>query len=164
MEQKENHTPQMETQSEAEQIAEVQAQLLSLSEIFGKTPYRLFGQYHRCRVGIQELSRIFGVLQSEEEAVRGGLSTYSAHVEREIAKCISECLSSSDEQMTDIRHILSLVKSYRVVRPLPGGKCSVSLLQTHLILQDNFQGSCLCKLFDIFLGCFPDVVEKSILF
>lgn len=164
MAQKENRIPQMETQSEAEQIAEVQAQLLSLSEIFGKTPYRLFGQYHRCQVGIQGLSRIFGVLQSEEEAGRSVLSTYSAHVEREITKCISECLSSSDGQTKDIRHILSLVKSYRVVRPLPGGKCSVSLLQIHLILQDNYQGSCLCKLLDILMGCFPDVVAKSIQF
>ena len=159
-----NRTPQMGTQSTAEQIATVQEHLQSLSEIFGKTPYRLSGQYRRCHTGMQELSRIFGVLQSEEEAGRGGLSTFSAHVETEIAKCISECLSSFDGQKRDIRYILSLVKSYRVVRPLPGGKCSVSLLQIHLILQDNFEGSCLCNLLNILLGCYPDTVAKTIQF
>ena len=160
----ENRTPQTETPSVAEQIAEVQGHLQSLSGLFDKTPYRLSGQYRRCQVEIEALSRIFGVLQSEEEARQDGLSTSSVRVEREIARYISGCLSDSDEQMRDIRHILSLLKSYGVVRPLPGGKCSVSLLQIHLILQDNFQDSWLCKLLNILLGCSPDVETKTIQF
>lgn len=156
--------PQKGTCSTAETITSVQEHLQSLSEIFGKNPYQLSGQFRRCQTGIQELSRIFGVLQSEEASSRGGLSTSSARVETEIAKCISECLSSFDGQNQDIPHILSLLKSYKVVRPLPYGRCSVSLLQIHLILQDNFEDSCLCKLLNIILGCHSNVVTKTIQF
>lgn len=164
MAQTESCIPQMEIPSVVEQITMVQGHLQSLSEIFGKNPYRLSGQYRRCQTGMKELSRIIGVLQNEEEALRGGLSTFSEFVEREIAKCISECLSSFDGQKQDSRHILSLLKSYKVVRPLPVGKCSVSLLQIHLILQDNFQDSFLSRFFDFTLGCSVNTESKTILF
>lgn len=164
MGQKENHSLQKETPSTAVQIAEVQGHLQSLSEIFGKTPYRLSGKYRRCQIGIQELSGIIGVLQTEEVVLPGDSSTSSVDVEIEIAKCISRCLSDFDGQTKDIAHILSLVKTYGVVRPLPERKCSVSLQQIHLILQDNFEGSWLCKLLNIFLGCYPNVEAKTILF
>ena len=66
----ENRTPQTETPSVAEQIAEVQGHLQSLSGIFDKTPYRLSGQYRRCQVEIEALSRILECCKAKKKPVR----------------------------------------------------------------------------------------------
>jgi hypothetical protein len=51
-----------------------------------------------------------------------------------------------------------------VVAAAPSGNPSVSLHRVHVILQDNFPDSCLCKLFNLFLDCHPKVQSKTIVF
>lgn len=122
-------------------------------------------QYSRCqeyRSGISQLSQLFGVLQSEASAAGDGSSISSACVENQISQCISECLSDCSSRSRNMRRILSLVRDYRVVRPLRDGSCSVSLLRIHSILQDNYKGSYLCMLFDIFLGCRCGIASRAV--
>jgi len=144
------------------QVAMVQDHLRMLQEMLGKTwrpQYPLCREYHS---GVLQLLQLFEVLQSEEAAGLGGLSTSFASVETLIAKCISECLSGCSSRSRNMHKILSLVRDYRVVRPLQDGSCSVSLLQIHSILQDNYKDSYLCILFDILLGCRSGIASKAV--
>ena len=144
------------------QVAMVQDHLHMLQEMLGKTwrpQYPLCREYHS---GVLQLLRLFEVLQSEEEAVRDGSSISFAPVESLIARCISGCLSGCSSRSRSMYKILSLVRAYRVVRPLQDGSCSVSLLQIHSILQDNYKDSYLCILFDILLGCRSGIASKAV--
>lgn len=161
---KESQIPQTEIPSAENPAAEVRERLQSLSESCGKSRSQQSLLYRKYQTGILELSRIFAMLQTEEEARQAGLSISSPCVVTEAERCISECLANLLQGNCDTSDILSLLRMYKVVTPLPDGKNSVSLFQIHLILQDNFQGSSLCRLFNVMLGCFPGAESKSVIY
>lgn len=155
-------TPRTETLAVENRVIEVQAHLRMLQEMIGKISrpqYPIYREYHS---GVSQLLRLFGVLQSEEAVDPDGLPTSFVVAETLIAKCISECLSGCPSRSRGMDKILSLVRDYRVVRPLQDGSCSVSLLRIHSILQDNYKDSYLCKLLDVILGCCRGVASRSV--
>lgn len=161
---KETQTPRTETSSAASQAAEVRERLQSLSESYGKSRSQ---QSRLCRqylTGIAQLSRIFAMLQTEEEARQDGRPISLPHASTEVEQYISECLKGLLSGSLGTSQIPSLLRAYGVVTPLPDGKSSVSPFQIHLILQDSFQGSWLCGLFDMMFGCRPDVESKSVIY
>jgi hypothetical protein len=121
----------------------------------------LSAQYSR---GISQLCRIFEAMQNEAVDYEGDLPISFVSVEREIAKCISGCLSDFPVQKRDISRIQSLLRDYKVVVPVRGQNPTVSLHKVHLILQDNYKGSSLCKLFNMLLGCSDNVNAKVVIF
>jgi len=162
-------TTRMETRSrKKENISEVDLSrmgrdhLQALNEIYDKILCRQFSLSRQFRFGIEELARIFEVLRSEEDSHSDSLFTSSVAVETVLAKYIAECLSDCSAQMRNTSHILSLLRDYRVVIPLQDGSHTVSLRRLHLILQDNFQDSCLCGLLNIFLAGSMGVTTKVI--
>lgn len=161
---KESQNPQTETSSAASQAAEVRERLQSLSENCDKTHYSLSPLYRQYQIGISGLCRIFEVLQAEEEARQDGRSISLPHASTEVEQYISECLTGLLSGSLGTSQIPSLLRAYGVVTPLPDGKSSVSPFQIHLILQDSFQGSWLCGLFDMMFGCRPDVESKSVIY
>lgn len=154
--------PEKETTSMASQEATALHLMQSQRETSGKTQNPLLGLSRQCHFGISELSRILEVLQSEEQARLGGLSTSFDGVENAIAICMSQCLSDCSEQKKSIPYILSLLKDYKVVSPLQDGSPCVSLQRIHVILQDNFEGSSFCKLLNILLAGHLGVAIKTI--
>lgn len=155
-------SPQRGTLPKERLTTMAQAHLHMLQENFDKNHCPQYSRYQEYRSGISQLSQLFEVLQSEEVAAGDGLSTSFAYVENQIAQCISVCLSDCSSRSRNMRRILSLVRDYRVVRPLRDGSCSVSLLRIHSILQDNYKGSYLCMLFDIFLGCRCGIASRAV--
>lgn len=111
---------------------------------------------------VKWLHEIFVMRQSESANYADDLPTSFVRVEKEIARCISECLADVPARMRSASYIQSLVRAYRVVQPLPGERHSVSLRKVHLILQDNFEGSCFCKLLNILLAGFMGSETKTI--
>ena len=161
---KENQTPRTGTSSAGSQAAEVRERLQSLSESYGKSrsqQSRLSRQY---LTGIAQLSRIFAMLQTEEEARQDERPISLPHASTEVEQYISECLKGLLSGSLGTSQIPSLLRTYGVVTPLPDGKSSVSPFQIHLILQDSFQGSWLCGLFDMMFGCRPDVESKAVIY
>lgn len=156
------HSPRKETLSKECLPAMALRHLHMLQENFDKNHCPQYSRCQEYRSGISQLSQLFEVLQSEEEVAGDGLSTSFAYVENQIAQCISVCLSDCSSRSRNMRRILSLVRDYRVVRPLRDGSCSVSLLRIHSILQDNYKGSYLCMLFDIFLGCRCGIAPRAV--
>jgi hypothetical protein len=134
------------------------------SETHDTSPY----QESRIRVegrrADQQLQRLLEVLQGELINYEGDLPTSSARVEKEIARCISECLADVDRQRKDIPYVQSLLRVYKVVLPHRDGKPTVSLHKVHVILQDNFPDSCLCKLMNILLADWMNTTTKVITF
>lgn len=132
------------------------------NEIYGMIPSRqhwLSVEYLRT---VEWLHRIFEMRQSEVVNYEGDLPTSFVRVESEIARCISECLADVPAQKRSVSYIRSLVRDYRVVQLLPEGRHSVSLHKVHVILQDNFEGSCFCKLLNILLAGFMGSETKTI--
>lgn len=132
------------------------------NETYGTIPNRqqyISAEYLRA---VKWLHEIFVMRQSESVNYEGGLPTSFVRVEKEIARCISECLADVPAQMRSASYIRSLVRAYRVVQPLPDERHSVSLRKVHLILQDNFEGSCFCKLLNILLAGFMGSETKTI--
>ncbi len=150
----------MGTTLAADQGELVRDRLQSLSETCGMSPCQQSPQSHQYLSGIEGLSRIFGVLQSEEAARQDGSTISFAAVEKEIAICIAGCLSDCPVQTRHIGRIRTLLRDYRVVTPLQDGTPTVSLRRLHMILQDNFQGSYLCGLLNIFLAGHNGVTTK----
>lgn len=161
---KEIRIPQTGILSMEHQEAGVRERLQSLCESYGKNQSRQSLLCRKYLTGISELSKIFAMLQTEEEARQDGLSTSSPDAVTPAEQCISECLADLLQEICDTSSILSLLRVYGVVTPLPCGKNSVSLSRIHLILQDNFQGSSLCRLFNVMLGCYPGAESKSVVF
>lgn len=161
---KETQTPQMGTSSAVNQAAEVRERLQALNESCGKSRYSLSPLYRQYQTGISGLCRIFAMLQTEEEARQDGRSISLPLASTEVERYISECLTGLLSGSLGTSQIPSLLRAYGVVTPLPDGKSSVSPFQIHLILQDNFQGSWLCGLFDMMFGCRPDVESKSVIY
>lgn len=159
---KENHIPQTETLSKECQAEEVRARLQSLSESYGKSRNQQSPLCRQYLTGIAQLSKIFAMLQNEEEAHQDGQPISLPHVSMEVEQYISECLKGLLSGSLGTSQIPSLLRTYGVVTPLPDGKSSVSLFRIHLILQDSFQGSLLCGLFDMMLGCRLDVESKAL--
>lgn len=147
-----------------DQAATVLKNLRKLHETYDKNHGRQSLMLRRYLSGIFQLARLFEVLQSEEEAHQDGLSTSFECVEREIARCISGCLSDCDEQKRDISHILTLVKDYRVVTPLRDGSPSVSLGRIYSLIEDNLQGSCLRKLMGIMIAGHMNTTSQAVIF
>lgn len=159
---KENHTPQTEIPSGETRAEEVRDRLRSLSESYGKNLSQLSPLCRRYLTGIAQLSQIFATLQTEEESRQDGRSISLSHASTEVEQYISECLKGLLPGSLGTSQIPSLLRAYGVVTPLPDGKSSVSPFQIHLILQDNFQGSWLCGLFDMMFGCRSDVESKAV--
>jgi hypothetical protein len=111
-----------------------------------------------------QLQRILAMKRIELEVRPDDLPTSFSDVEMEIAKCISICLTDVPEQMRNTSYVLSLLKVYKVVVPLQDGNPTVSLHMVHVLLQDNFQGSCLCKLMNILLAEWMNTTSKVITF
>lgn len=140
------------------------ALLQLLNEIYDKSlnlPRTQFPIYYS---KTQQLHRLFVVPPYAKANSEGDLPTSSVGVEREIAKYISECLPSSHERNSNIDQILTLIEDYKVVQPLGQKNQSVSLERVHSILEDNFQDSSLCKLFDILLKGNEKTATKVITF
>ncbi|MFA6727378.1 MAG: hypothetical protein WCS17_04055 [Prevotella sp.] len=132
------------------------------SETFGKTlnqQDRLLAEYLQAT---EQLRKIFEMRQIELISYKGDLPTSFVYVEKEIARCISGCLTDVPEQKRNTSHIQSLVSLYKVVQILPDGSHSVSLHKVHLILQDNYKDSCFCKLLNILLAGFMGSEIKTI--
>lgn len=161
---KENHTLQTETPSVESQAEEVRGRLRSLSGSYGKNLSQQSPLCRRYLTGIAQLSQIFATLQIEEEARQDDRPIFLPHASTEVERYISECLTGLLSGSLGTSQIPSLLRTYGVVTPLPDGKSSVSPFQIHLILQDSFQGSWLCGLFDMMFGCRPDVESKSVIF
>ncbi len=161
---KEIRTPQTGISSAEKQAAEVRERLRSLSGSYGKSLSRLSPLCRRYLTGIAQLSQIFAVLQTEEEARQAGLSTSLPHALTEAERYISECLADLLQGIRGTSQIPSLLREYGVVIPLPDGRSSVSPFQIHLILQDNFQDSSLCRLFNVMFGCYPKAASKTVIF
>lgn len=161
---KENHTPQTEILSGEIRAEEVRDRLRSLSESYGKSRSQQSPLCRRYLTGIAQLSRIFAMLQTEEEARQDGRPISLPHASTEVEQYISECLKGLLSGSLGTSQIPSLLRAYGVVTPLPDGRSSVSPFQIHLILQDSFQGSWLCGLFDMMFGCRPDVASKSVIY
>ena len=150
---KENHNPQTAKFSTAGIEAMVQEHLQRLNENLGMIRHqepRLCREY---QTEIAELCKIFAMRQNERLLHRGAESTFSQDVVRETERCISECLAGLLQETRDTTGILSLLEDYRVVGALQEGKCCVSLSRLHSILQDNYEDSWLCGLFNMILGC-----------
>ena len=121
--------------------------------------YQQYGQLPEYRGVMCSLNRLFAMLHSESKGFEGDLPISFEFVEKEISECISKCLGDCLEQKRNSSTILSLLRDYKVVRPLLDGSPSVSLFQIHLILQDNYKDSSLCKLFDLlFIKCNSKVI------
>lgn len=150
---KENHSHQTETFSMAEIESTVREHLQSLSESLGKIHGQESCLCQEYLTEISVLSKIFAMRQSEKRVHRDDFSIFSQAVVKEAERCISECLAGLLPKTQDTIDILSLLGYYGAVQALPNGKCCVSLSRLHSILQDNFQGSCLCDLFNLILGC-----------
>jgi hypothetical protein len=112
----------------------------------------------------QQLQRIFAVLPNEAVNYGDDLPTSFARVETEIAKCISGCLTDVPPQKRDIAYVRSLLRDYKVVVPVRDGNPTVSLHRVHVILQDNFPGSCFCNLMNILLAGWMNTTTKVISF
>ena len=134
----------------------------SRSGIAGTIPNLQSGLSAQYRNTVAELDKIFGMLPFESEERPGDLPTSFVLAEKEIARCISECLQDVSPQRRDIAHIQGLLADYRVLVFLPGKNPSVSLERLHVILQDNFQDSSLCRLMNIFLAGFGDLHTKVV--
>ena len=155
-------SPQKEIPSVGLQAKEVRDRLQLLNESFDKSLNSLSPLCRQYATGILQLSKIFAVLQTETEVRQGVLSISLPLAVKEVELYISECLADLLSKKRDTSHIPYYVRIYKVVTPLPGGKCSVSLPRIHLILQDNFQGSSLCSLFDVIRGCYHNVETKVV--
>ncbi len=132
------------------------------NETYGTIPNRqqyISAEYLRA---VKWLHEIFVMRQSESAGYEGDLPTSFVCVETEIARCISECLADVPARMRSVSYIRSLVRCNRVVQLLPDGRHSVSLRKVHVILQDNFEGSCFCKLLNILLAGFMGSETKTI--
>ena len=133
-----------------------------LHENDGRTRYPESTLSVKHRSANRMLQRIFEVLPNELIDYPDDLPTSFVAVETEIARCISGCLADAPEQMRDISYIQSLVRDYRVVSPVRVGNPTVSLHAVHLIVQDNFEGSCFWKLLNILATGFMNTETKLI--
>lgn len=113
---------------------------------------------------VAQLHKIFVTRRIESANYGGDLPTSFVRVEKEIARCISECLADVPVQMRNTSYTQFLVRCYKVVQLLPDGSHSVSLHKVHLILQDNYRDSCFCKLLNILLAGFMGSETKTIEF
>lgn len=160
----ENHSHRTEKFSTDGIASTAQAHLQSLSETLGKIRSQEPCLCQEYLTGISVLSKIFAMQQSERRVRWDGLSTFSQDAVTEAERCISECLAGLLPGTQDTTHILSLLRDHKAVLGLPGRKSCVSLSRLHSILQDNFQGSCLCMLFNIILGCHPLTESRVVAF
>lgn len=126
------------------------------------SPYQRDVQFPIYQTGMRQLLRIFEVLQDEAAVNQDCLKTSFVDVEMEIAKCISGLLQDVDKQIGSTEAILTLLRDYKVVRPLGQKNQSVSLLTIHSILQDNFPNSLLCKILNITCAGFYGLTTKVI--
>lgn len=118
----------------------------------GRTRRSLYQIRDLFRVGNQQLQRIAEMLLNELAIDQDCLPTSLLDVERELARCISKCLSDVPEQKRSIPRIQALLHDYTVVVPLRGSGQTVSLGRIHLLCQDNYKDSCFCKLLNILLA------------
>lgn len=138
--------------------------LQQLNEIGDMIQSPQYMQSAELGAGILQLHRLSEVLQNEQEVCQNGSTTSFASVEIQIAKYIFGCLAYSQSKKPSIDEILSHVKDYKVVQPLPSGKHSLSLHKVYLILQDNYPNSYLCGLFNLLICGRNNGVTKVITF
>ncbi|WP_443937060.1 hypothetical protein [Pedobacter sp. MW01-1-1] len=133
-------------------------------ENYGTNLRQQYEQLAQLNQGISQLLRIVEVLPNESTSYPDDLPTSFVAVEMAIAKHIYECLQDVPKRKRDISLLLTFLRLYKVVRFVPGKNPTVSLQQVHLILQDNYKGSSLCSLFNIFLAGFMVTTTKVITF
>lgn len=91
------------------------------------------------------------------------LSTSLSVVATEIAKCIAGCLADAPLHKSSVTLLRQLLIDYKAVQSLHDGRTLISLHRVHLILQDNFSNSCLCRFCDIMLSeSIKNTVSNSI--
>lgn len=84
-------------------------------------------------------------------------------VATEIAKCIGGCLADVAPHRRSVHLIRQLLIDYKAVQSLRDGRTLISLYRVHLILQDNFSNSYLCKFCNIMLSeSLKNTVSNSI--
>ena len=164
MSKKDYQNPQ--TENSTAQILTVEAlrRELQQNENLDKNHHQQFQPEAQYQKGIEQLYRIFSMLRSEAKADLDSSATSFACVEKEIAKCISECLQDVPPYIHDIDSIQSLLKDYKVIQFDSDQNPSVSLHRIHVILQDNYKDSSLCRLFNICITGFMGINTKVIVF
>lgn len=101
--------------------------------------------------------------QTSDEVSLHVSTTSFAHVVKELSKCIEGCLGDSLSRNQNDISLPQLLIDYKAVQPLRDGKTLISLHKVHLILQDNFSNSWLCKFLNIMLSeSINDTVSNSI--
>jgi len=131
-------------------------------EILDKTLCQRSLQEVRAHSASLQLRTILEALPNEESALGDDLPTSFVDVENRVAKCISECLRDVPSQRRGIERVQSLLRSYKVVRPLRGGTQSVSLHRVHVILQDNFPDSWLCFLMNMTMAGWMNTTSMTV--
>ena len=159
-----HQTPQKEIEKKGTVANEAIMLPPLLNEIADTNPNQQSHLLAQHLAGKKALTRIIEMLPNELTKRPDVLPISFVNVEMEIARCISECLLGFPAQKRNISTVLSYVQDYKVVRPVSGQNPSVSLLQIHVILQDNYKGSSLCMLLDIMLGEFKKTTTKTITF
>lgn len=115
---------------------------------------------------LHPLSRLFAGLDAESERLRkkaegrltvleeyrDGFPTSSPSVAKKAAACIAMLIHGSAATTRNTDRVLSLLQDYRVFVPARGGDSYVSLLQLHVLLQDNYKDSYLLKFLNLTIG------------
>lgn len=145
-------------------LSDAQYRKQLLNETDGTNQNLLCTPLQKYRQGISQLTRIFEVLQNEPKEYPPFFSISAENAEMEIARCISECLTDVPLRKRSISYVRALLRLNRVVVPLRTGNHCVSLHKVHVILQDNYAGSCLCNLMNIMLAGHLQSETKVIVF
>lgn len=156
--------PEMETEQMKKRRADLQVRLQQLNETACMIPDSQSDLFLEYLSGVHLLKQIFEVLPAESKGYPDDSATSFDDVEKEIARCISVCLRDVPSRKRCIDGIQSLLRGQRVVVPVRGQNPTTSLHRVHVILQDNFPGSCLCKLLNILLAGFMNTQTKVITF
>ncbi|MBU2525202.1 MAG: hypothetical protein KKC03_01185 [Bacteroidetes bacterium] len=154
--------PQMETQKKKNRVARDQVHPQKQRETPGTNPCPQGVQSAIDRSALLQLTRLTAMLPNESASYPDDLPTSFACAEKALAECISKCLADVPLQKRSTAYVQSLLRDYRVIVPVRGQNPSVSLQRVHLILQDNYQGSSLCLLFNILLAGWLGLTAKVI--
>jgi len=131
---------------------------------YGKNSCPLSVQFREYRQGIAQLNKITEATQNELTQYPDVLPTFFEDVVRELSLYISECLKDVPEQKRDVACIRSFLFDYKVLSLVPGQNPMLSLDRLFSILEDNFEGSFLHKLFWLVLYGNKNIDAKVITF
>lgn len=161
-EQMETCIPQTENNKRDTIVEDCKLHLQELSEMIDESRDLPRLQLLLFRSAILRLLRIF---EEQRDGVKGFVdekSISSAAFEKELAECISGCLPDVPLRKKNISRIQSLVAGGKLVQSLPDETLSVSPFRAHMLFQDNYAGSCLCRLFNLLFADLDNSFSKSI--